>query len=105
MTRINQSGFKRNDTNPMRPKYNLIPTWALERLAVLYAEGASKFGENNWKLANREEDLSSFHESMMRHMIQYVNNEKNEDHFARIIWNLIGMEHVRRQKEIKQTKE
>ena len=98
MTRKCKSGFTRNDSEN-RPRYDLIPTWVLERLGNLYADGANKFGEHNWELANADEDYNSFKASMMRHMIQYVNSEENEDHFARIIFNLVGCEHVKRQQK------
>ena len=92
--RINKSGFKRNDTSPTKPRYDLIPTFALERLATLYAEGASKFGERNWEQANDCTDYDSFKASAYRHFIQYLNGAEDEDHFARVMFNLIGMEHV-----------
>lgn len=33
----------------MKPRYDLIPTYALERMARRFAEGAAKYGENNWQ--------------------------------------------------------
>ena len=95
--RINNSGFKRNDTNPTKPRYDLIPTWLLTDLATLYADGASRFGERNWELANAKEDLVSFKASAFRHFMDYMNGAENEDHLARTIFNLAGMEHVKKQ--------
>lgn len=94
--RENKSGFKRNDAEG-RPRYDLIPIFVLERLAKLYAEGAEKFGENNWMSANAEEDYKSFEASFCRHSIEYRQGADNEDHFARVMFNLIGMEHVKKQ--------
>ena len=92
--RINKSGFRRNDAKG-KVRIDLIPTWVLTRLGTLYAEGANKFGEHNWEKANAIEDYTSFEESFCRHSIQFRNNEKDEDHFARAMFNLIGMEMVR----------
>lgn len=33
----------------MKPRYDLIPTWALRRIAQRFGEGAIKYGEDNWK--------------------------------------------------------
>ncbi len=92
--RKNKSGFQRNDAKN-RPRFDLIPIFVLERLAKLYAEGAEKFGENNWKKANAKEDYNSFEQSFCRHSIEYRKGLDNEDHFARVLFNVIGMEYVK----------
>ncbi len=101
--RKNKSGFNRNDAEG-KVRFDLIPTFMLERLGTLYAKGASKFGVNNWKKANAMEDYDSFKESAFRHFIQYVdgaedkgNSASQDDHFAACIWNLVGMEYVDKQ--------
>jgi len=92
--RRNKSGFQRNDAKG-KVRIDLIPTWVLTRLGTLYAEGAEKFGEHNWEKANAIEDYTSFESSFCRHSIQYRNSAKDEDHFTRVMFNLIGMELVR----------
>jgi len=99
--RINNSGFKRNDTSPEKLRYDLIPTWLLADLAALYAEGASKFGERNWEKANAEEDIVSFKASAFRHFMEYMNGAENEDHLARTVFNLAGIKHVKKQQNEK----
>jgi len=32
-----------------KPRYDLIPTWALQRIAARFQMGAEKYGENNWQ--------------------------------------------------------
>src|SRR5688572_28092504 len=32
-----------------KPRYDLIPLWALERIAKRFQIGAEKYGENNWQ--------------------------------------------------------
>ena len=96
MTRKNKSGFVRNDAEG-KPRFDLIPAFNLERQALLYGKGADKFGERNWEKANSEEDIASFKQSAFRHFIQYLNGAEDEDHFAATIWNLNGIEHVKKQ--------
>lgn len=91
--RRNKSGFQRNDAKG-KVRIDLIPTWVLERLGTLYADGAERFGERNWEKANSQEDYVSFEASFCRHGTQFRNGAKDEDHFARTMFNLIGMEHV-----------
>ena len=96
MTRKNKSGFERNDAKG-KPRYDLIPIFMLDRLAALYAKGAEKFGENNWMKACNQEDYDSFEASFCRHSVEFRVDAQNEDHFAALIWNAIGMEHVKNQ--------
>ena len=96
MTRKTQSGFERNDAKG-KPRYDLIPIFVLDELADLYAKGAEKFGENNWRKADSMEDYSSFEQSFCRHSIEFRAGAKNENHFAALIWNAIGMEYVKKQ--------
>ena len=97
--RLTQSGFKRNNLSPDKLRIDLIPTWVLERMGALYAEGACNFGERNWEQACNKEDYTSFEASFCRHSIQFRNGAKDEDHFARAIFNLTGMEWVRMQQK------
>lgn len=90
-----QSGVKRAKKT-YTDRYDLIPLWALKRIAELYGRGAVAHGENNWQKAHTQEDLDGFKRSAMHHMFQYLNGENpEEDHFAAIVFNLIGMEHVK----------
>jgi hypothetical protein len=89
-----KSGMLR-DTNEDKPRYDLIPIFALKRLAGLYARGAIKYGVGNWAKANTQEDLDRFKESMLRHMYQYLEGEVDEDHFSAVMFNLIGAEYVK----------
>ena len=94
--RKNKSGFQRSDA-VNRPRIDLIPVWVLERLGHLYADGAEIHGEHNWELADAAEDYESFEASFCRHAAQYRLHKTDEDHFSRVIFNIIGMEHVKRQ--------
>lgn len=98
--RTNKSGFQRNDDNH-NLRYDLIPHFMLERLARLYADGAKKFGERNWQKAHTIEDYVSFEASAFRHFMAYKKGKTDEDHFSRIIFNLVGMEYVKQQNKCK----
>jgi hypothetical protein len=86
-----KSGYQR-DTGENKPRYDLIPPELLKRLAELYARGAEKYGDSNWKLANSEEEYTRFVASAFRHFEQWRNGEDDEDHAIGTIWNLIAYE-------------
>lgn len=88
---IFKSGFQR-DTNENKPLYNLIPHELLTRVALLYTLGAVKYGKNNWKKANSEEEYERFKESAFRHFIAWQRGDTDEDHPAAVIWNIMNYE-------------
>lgn len=78
------------DTQEDKPRYDLIPSKALERLAYVYARGAAKYDENNWmKGINFQRTLSS----ACRHLEQFKQGDKDEDHLAQATWNLFALMH------------
>ena len=68
----------------------------LTRFAELLERGAAKYGENNWQLANSEEELKRFRASGLRHMIQWACGETDEDHATAVIFNLMAYENTKR---------
>lgn len=85
------SGMRR-DTAGGKLRYDLIPVPMLKRLAGLYARGAEKYGDNNWRLANSQKELDRFRASMFRHLYQWIEGEEDEDHAIAVIWNIIAYE-------------
>lgn len=67
----------------------------LDRWAQLMERGAVKYTRDNWMQANGPEELARFEQSALRHMIQYLRGDRDEDHAAAIIFNLNGAEYVR----------
>jgi hypothetical protein len=67
----------------------------LKRVAALYTRGAVKYGDNNWRLANSEEELVRFQSSAFRHFMQWINGERDEDHGAAVFFNIAAAEYVR----------
>jgi hypothetical protein len=53
----------------MKPRYDLIPSWALERIAKRFAEGAKKYGENNWQKGVTDKE---FIIDRMNHMVEHL---------------------------------
>lgn len=83
------SGMVR-DTTKGKPRYDLIPLKPLKRLAELYARGAEKYGDENWLLADSNEELQRFKGSALRHMYQWLEGDKSEDHAIATVWNIFA---------------
>lgn len=88
------SGMRR-DTQEGKPDYTLIHIPFLTRLAVHLGKGAIKYGENNWQLANSLSELRRFQKSAFRHLIQWLMDERDEDHMAAVCFNLMAAEYVK----------
>jgi len=84
------SGMRR-DTQEGKPRYDLIPTLPLRRLADLYTRGAVKYGDYNWQKANSPEELARFKSSAFRHFIQWFDGEADEDHGIAVCWNIFAV--------------
>lgn len=67
----------------------------LTRFAELMARGAEKYAERNWEQARTPEELSRYKASALRHLIQWLTGEVDEDHAAAVIFNLMGAEYVK----------
>ena len=79
------------DTDEGKPRYDLISTVGLTRVAQLMAKGAEKYGERNWELG---QPTSRFYASMFRHMMAWANGERTEDHLAAVVFNAMGIMHM-----------
>lgn len=99
------SGMVR-DLQEGKPRFDLIfpagvryDDQILTRFADLLARGAEKYGDNNWQLANSQEELDRFRASGLRHMIQWSCGETDEDHATAVIFNLMAYENTKRKME------
>jgi hypothetical protein len=93
--RIDYPSGMRRDTTKGKLRFDLIPLFMLKRVAGLYTRGAEKYGDNNWQLANSEEELTRFKASAFRHFVQWLDGERDEDHGAAVFFNIAAAEHVR----------
>lgn len=78
----------RRDTQHGKPRFDLIPTQPLTRLAHLYARGAEKYDDWNWM---KGQPMSRVYASMFRHMIAFREGDKSEDHLAAVAWNAFAL--------------
>lgn len=84
------SGMMR-DTDEGKPRYDLIPLEPLKRLAELYARGAVKYGDNNWRLANSDKEIQRYKASAWRHFVSWQNGELDEDHGIAVVFNVFAV--------------
>lgn len=80
----------RRDVQTGKPRFDLIPTVSLTRLANLYAAGAEKYGDNNWQ---KGMPVSRCYASAFRHLIQWAEGDRDEDHAAAVAWNMFAIMH------------
>lgn len=97
--RIDYPSGMRRDTTKGKLRFDLIPLFMLKRVAGLYTRGAEKYGDNNWQLADSEEELTRFKASAFRHFVAWLDGERDEDHGAAVFFNIAAAEHVREKME------
>lgn len=84
------------DTTDDKIDYTLALDGPLfDRLAKHLTEGAKKYSKRNWMGAHTEAEYLRFRESLVRHLIQYLRGDTDEDHFAAVAFNLNGLEYTR----------
>lgn len=65
-----------------------------ERYAGLMTRGAIKYNARNWMKASGEAEYERFRASAVRHFIQYIRGDKDEDHAVAVWFNINGAEYV-----------
>jgi len=65
------------------------------RIGYLARRGANKYGVRNMDLADSSVELERFKDSALRHMMQWLSNETDEDHAAACFFNLLQAENVK----------
>lgn len=67
--------------------YKYIPTVGLKRLSHRYQYGEMKYGATD----NFKKGLSTLDccDSLMRHVVAYLDGDNREDHLAAVIWNAL----------------
>lgn len=87
-TGANRQETVAGDTKPTR--FDLISPIALRRLAETYAEGATRYGDYNWRAGMPFSDTINH---CLAHIFQYLKGDKTEDHLAHASWNLFALMH------------
>jgi len=67
----------------------------LDRYAAHLTKGAQKYGIRNWMQANSAEEQARFRSSAIRHFIQWLRGETDEDHAAAVLFNINGHEYTK----------
>jgi len=109
--RVDYDSGMRRDIQDGKPRFDLIiphgqpyEETVLYRWAMLMERGMSKYGYRNWEKANTEEELIRFKQSAIRHFMQWISGEIDEDHVAATLFNLNAYEWLKRKMEIKNQK-
>jgi hypothetical protein len=96
--KVKDSGERRQfDTGAVRDmssgkgRYDLISPLFLKRLAKHFENGAKKYGDRNWE---KGIPLSSYLDSAMRHLSNYLEGLRDEDHLAAAAWNISCLIHM-----------
>ena len=75
------------DTPDGKGRYDLLPPYAIHRLAQHFENGAKKYGDRNWE---KGQPLSRFLDSAIRHLFKYLGGSRDEDHLAAAAWNALA---------------
>ena len=79
------------DSREGKGRYDLISPFAIRRLARRCEEGATKYGDRNWE---KGQPLSSYIDSLQRHLDQVKMGDTTEDHGGAVIWNAMAFLHT-----------
>lgn len=82
------SGAVRDLHTEEKGRMDLLPMCVLLRLARHYARGCQKYSERNWE---KGIPCHSFADSALRHLVKYMDGQRDEDHLIAAIWNLCGL--------------
>lgn len=94
MSEFEGGGKRSSDEGKPKFEYLLAPDMPydeqiLARIANRMEEGAKHYGDNNYGLMNTEDALKRCRSSLLRHTLQYINGETDEDHLAAIGCNIL----------------
>jgi hypothetical protein len=78
----------RRDTQEGKGRYDLLPFYALDRLAKHYENGAVKYGDHNWR---KGQSLMRYLSSTLRHLTKWTMGYREEDHLAAALWNIAAI--------------
>ena len=79
------------EPNLGRGRYDLISPIALRALAIHYEKGATKYSERNWE---KGLPLSRHLNSALRHLQDFLDGDRSEDHLSACAWNCFCITHI-----------
>lgn len=71
-------------------RWDLISPIAMHRLAQVYAEGAAKYGANNWEMGM---PVWSILNHVIRHIFLYQSGDNSDDHLGHALWGMCAAVH------------
>lgn len=84
------SGMVR-DVTTGKGRFDLLSFIALVRLVAVYEKGAKKYKDRNWE---KGAPFTSFIDSALRHITQWMLGYEDEDNLAQAAWNLFSIMHL-----------
>ncbi len=75
------------DSRDGKGRFDLIPPYALRRLAQVYERGAKKYSDDNWR---KGQPLRRYVDSAIRHLQAFLEGKADEDHIMQAAWNCFG---------------
>lgn len=95
-----ESGMVRDTAGGKMQYHRVFEGPMLERWAEHLTKGAEKYpdledGRANWTLASKPDEERRFRESAVRHFVQWLRGDRDEDHAAAVFFNVNGAEYVR----------
>ena len=84
--RVFETGAVR-DVAEGKGRCDLLPASSLLRLAKHYENGAKKYDDRNWEVGI---PISCMIDSGLRHLLKYMDGQRDEDHLAAAAWNILG---------------
>lgn len=86
--RLDYSTGAKRDVTEGKGAYHLLQVLALRRVAVVLEKGAKKYDARNWE---KGIPMSRFMDSALRHLFQYLEGRRDEDHAGHAAWNILCM--------------
>ena len=76
------------DERAGKGRFDLLPPYAIERLARHFENGATKYGDRNWE---KGQPLSRYLDSAFRHIVKVLAGMNDEDHMSAAAWNILAL--------------
>lgn len=94
-----ENGEARKDDKD-KARYDLVPPFSLNELAVLYGIGARKYGERNWEKGT---NWGRFFAALIRHAWAWWRGEQfdpvdGQHHLIAVAWNAFALYEYERRK-------
>jgi hypothetical protein len=85
-----ETGSQR-DTRVGKGRFDLISPIFLKRLAKHYENGSLKYKDRNWE---KGQPLARYLDSAERHLNDFKEGKRDEDHLAAVAWNIAAIIHT-----------